>query len=204
MSVLLKFMQRCFAGAVLVIMTSCAGTEESPELERLERPPLIIDFSSSEQIGAGQSAAIVPQEEQQTEAENEAIPTIQLAEQSGSDTRITILEPFDEAWLMVTQALNQDAFEITDKDRDQGLIYVNFDPSAENSSVWGSTLDFFTGGDPAQGEYRLKLLENGMEIDVTAEMLITESFDDEDDDYSNPEVGVEEFLLKLYEQLQEN
>lgn len=172
-------------------------------MEKLERPPQMVNYSGD---GQDRFTDSVPQGDGAEAQEEEKKPNqnVRLMAVAGSNTKLEILEPFDQAWVLVAKALKYDsAFEVTDRNRDEGIYYVSYNPDDHDKSFLNSTLSFLTGGSESEGNYYLRLVESGPKSEVTAEMVVEEEFDDEGDSTADPEVGVEKILTALYKVLQE-
>lgn len=195
---------RLFLAFLAVIFASCSSNQERTPVEKLERPPQMVNYTTDDH--QDRFADSVPQGDGGEAQEEEKKPNqnVRLMTVSGSDTKLEILEPFDQAWVLVAKAMKYDsAFEVTDRNRDEGIFYVSYSPDKHNKSLLNSTLSFFTGGSESEGDYYLRLVESGPKSEVTAEMVVEEEFDDEGDSIADPEVGVEKFLTALYKVLQE-
>ena len=198
-----RFVWRIFLVSLITAAASCASSQKPKEFEGLERPPQMIKPPSEIQ---SQPADTEPEgEDAAMDVEEKKLNrNVQLTSVSGSDTTIRILEPFDQAWLLVVKALNDDSvFKVTDRNRDQGVFYVNYNPGNHDQTLWNNTVDFLTGGSESEGDYYIRLVESGQNTDVSAEMIVEEDFDDEGDNFADPESGVEKFLNALYIVLQE-
>jgi uncharacterized lipoprotein len=196
---------------ITLSILSCAGSNDD-QIEdihlnydpvKLERPPRIVDYSTMQEpagitadSAAEQTAGETPQQ-----IDN---PSVMLSAMAGSDTRIEIREPYSKAWSMVAKALTAKSFSVTDRDRDNGLFYVKFDPDAEgrDDSAWDNIVSFLAKDQSGAGEYHLKLEQFDSAIDVTAEMVEDENVDDEDD-LVDPDKSVEIFLTALFKVLRE-
>jgi uncharacterized lipoprotein len=170
---------------------------------KLERPPRIVDYSTMQEP-AGLTADSAAEQTAGETAQQIDNPSVMLSAMAGSDTRIEIREPYSKAWSMVAKALAAKSFSVADRDRDNGLFYVKFDPDAEGSddSAWDNIVSFLAKDQSGAGEYHLKLEQFDSAIDVTAEMVEDENIDDEDD-LVDPDKSVEIFLTALFKVLRE-
>lgn len=85
------------------------------------------------------------------------------------NSRLVINEPYDKAWLIVTKALTHKAVEITDRDRSQGVFFVQYDPEkyeVRDGSVWDEVAFFFGSRDSHELPYRVRVIENGAQTQV--------------------------------------
>ena len=89
----------------------------------------------------------------------------------GKPVAVVIDEPFDRAWRRVGVALDRGGFEVTDRDRSQGLFMINYlDPDYEQQkkSEQGFFANLFSSAkavDPVP--YRIRLSPDGEKTRVT-------------------------------------
>jgi outer membrane protein assembly factor BamC len=115
----------------------------------------------------GSGGVIVPAE----------IDQVKLSNFDGGATRIQIKESFNRGWRIVGKALTRQAIEITDRNMDEGVYYVEYDPQAreyEDGSIWDEFVFFFGGDQSQEKEYRIRL--SGKESQLT-EVIITNDKD---------------------------
>ena len=126
---------------------------------------------------------------------------------SAEKPMMKIKKLFDRSWILVEQALKLSKIEITDKNRDQGFFYVNFDPDAEESNDNVTFLFFEDEYDAAA--YKLIVEWSETTTEVTAELVNgvnTDSPDDEDrEDFEGSVVdGGAKLLKKLYKTIRDD
>ncbi len=101
---------------------------------------------------------------------------IELVEYSGGATRIRIEDNIDRSWRRIGKALSHHSIEITDRNQDDKVYFVQYDENfkkVEDGSLWDEAL-FIFGDDPAQEkEFRIKLAENG----ALTEVIVLDSND---------------------------
>ena len=143
--------RKIFCATVSVIILSCAGNQDKVQdpqaeydSEHLERPPQIVVYSAEkepESIPAEPGA----QETMDEPAQQTYNPNVMLSEMAGSDTKIIISELFSKSWSMVSKALTEKSFSVSDLDRDNGLFYVKYNPAAQDNndkSLWDNIVSF--------------------------------------------------------------
>ncbi len=128
----MKLIVKKYPTAVLLFgaaLVSCAsGDDKYRGTEMLERPPtLIVDKKN---------ASLPVEETLQTEAEPGLGDKVTLSE--SGPLRLTIKQPFVQAWNTVELALKQQEFAITDRNRDKGQFYIVYKPGGFFSKL----LDF--------------------------------------------------------------
>ncbi len=194
--------RRIFLGVFILILVSCSSGKDRAPVEKLERPPQMVSYPSEVQGHSADPSSETYGSEVPAE-EKKPNQNVRLMEVAGSNTKLEILEPYDQAWALVAKALKYDsAFEVTDRNRDGGVYYVNYYPDEHGGSFF-SKFSFLTGGSESEGSYNLRLVENGLNSEVTAEMIVEDDFDDELDSIVDPDTGVEQFLTALYKALRE-
>ena len=113
----------------------------------------------------------VTEESIETEESPEPEETIyvDLLEFSGGATRIRIEDTIERNWRTVGKALSRNSIEITARDEQDRIYYVQYDADfkkVEDGSLWDEVL-FIFGSDPAQEkEFRVRLVENGSLTEV--------------------------------------
>jgi len=94
---------------------------------------------------------------------------VDLLEFSGGATRIRIEDTIERNWRTVGKALSRNSIEITARDEQDRIYYVQYDADfkkVEDGSLWDEVL-FIFGSDPAQEkEFRVRLAENGSLTEV--------------------------------------
>ena len=119
---------------------------------------------------------------------------------------------FDRSWILVEQALKLSEIEITDKNREQGFFYVNFDPDAQGSKdteLIDSVSFFFFEDEYEAAAYKLIVKWNETDTEVTAELanqINTDLLDDDEDkeDFEGSIDGGAELLKKLYKTIRDD
>lgn len=89
----------------------------------------------------------------------------------GKPVAVVIDEPFDRAWRRVGVALDRGGFEVTDRDRSQGLFMINYlDPDYEQQkkSEQGFFANLFSNAEAVDPvPYRIRLTPDGETTRVT-------------------------------------
>ena len=117
---------------------------------------------------------------------------------------------FDRSWVLVEQALKLSEIEITDKHREQGVFYVNFDPDAGDSKdneLIDSVTFFFFEDEYDEAAYKLTVKWNETDTEVTAELVNqvnTDLLDDEDEDFGGSVDSGTMLLKKLYKTIRDD
>jgi outer membrane protein assembly factor BamC len=67
------------------------------------------------------------------------------------------------AWRMVGKALSRNSIEVTNRNQEEGLFHVQYDPDkkeVEDGSFWDEVIFFLKGFETNEQEFVLKLVEN--------------------------------------------
>jgi len=185
-----------FTSILLLAATaaSCTTTEDKYQsTEMLERPPTLIATTPTEP----QSAI---EESTPTKTQPGLGDAVTMTEADPS--RLDIKQPFDQAWSSVASALEQLELEITDRNRDEGLYYVTYDPDSYQPEDAGVFDILLLKHDYAEEGYILKLHEQGSATEITAEAANKNTAAAKDE--AAPADGAEKLLKTLYKTLRDD
>ncbi len=93
----------------------------------------------------------------------------ELADADQGAKRLHITAPSEIAWRMVGKALSRKAIEVTNRNQDERLFTVQYDPNrqeAEDGSFLDELVFILKGFDVNEQEYVIKLLESDRQTDV--------------------------------------
>ncbi len=160
------------------------GLEQPPEMEIVE------------------SAKVEPE---QNEQENlTGLGNIVSLSREDGEAVILIKKIFDRSWDIVGQTLDLTQVEVTDKNREQGVYYVNFDADQQSSSDKGlmeNVTFFLFKDDYEEAAYKLhvKWKENNTEIRAELVGQVKDDLlDDGEDDFEGEVDGGEKLMHLLY------
>lgn len=109
-----------------------------------------------------QSAEQQPAEQAETPSEDPAAPTpVELVHYADGERRLRIQKTPEFAWHLVSKALSRNAIEVTERDQDQKLFHVLYNPEvkkAEDGSLLDEALFFLKGIETNEKRYLLKLI----------------------------------------------
>ena len=94
---------------------------------------------------------------------------VELVDADEGTKRLRIGAPSAIAWRMVGKALSRKSIEVTNRNQEEGLFDVQYDPNkqeVEDGSVWDEIQFFFKGFEITEQEYVLKLVENNQQTEV--------------------------------------
>lgn len=192
----------------LLLLVACAPVERQySENELLERPPeMVIDRQA-----VGQETAVASD----TVANSETVKTSKglgsdVSINSDSPLQLKLNRSFDVAWHDLELALKQVEIEITDRDREKGLYYVNYDADdyrPEDSGFLDKSTAFFKN-DYSQLVYVLTVEELAGETRVTAAIAneaeqVNHNLLNDKDSTANLTLASDRLLLTLYKNLRD-
>jgi len=185
------------------VLVSCAEVEKSrykdtshlempPEMEIVETEPVVVgEYEKLTNTGLGDDVSYMGPDE---------------------DPVMKIKKLFDRSWVLVEQALKLSEIEITDKNREQGVFYVNFDPDARDSKdteLIDNVSFFFFEDEYDAAAYKIKVKWRETDTEVTAELVDqvnTDLLDDDEDkeDFEGSVDGGSKLLKKLYKTIRDD
>lgn len=114
---------------------------------------------------AADAAPTDPSPEPAPTVERKLIP-VELVNADQGTKRLRIGAPPVTAWRMVGKALSRNFIEVTNRNQEEGLFHVLYDPNSkevEDGSVWDEVVFFVKGFETNEQEYVLKLVENDIQ-----------------------------------------
>jgi outer membrane protein assembly factor BamC len=154
--------------------------QQSAETEQAEA--IAENSESADKIGT--EPAQQPEEageaiqQEQPEAEEEKYDKddktpVELVRFSDGERRLRISSSLNRAWHLVSKALSRNAIEVTQRDQDQKLFFVQYDPDAskaEDGSLLDEAIFLFKGFEANEKAYLLKLIP----VDGKTDLAITD------------------------------
>ena len=117
-------------------------------------------------------------DEEESESEVKGLANDVILAEVKQKPIIKIKKDFDRSWDIVEQALQLNEIEISDKNRDEGVFYVTFDPDTKSDSTFADAMTFFLFKDEyAEASYKLTLTEQKSESVITIEPIEIEEND---------------------------
>lgn len=176
-----------------LLVSSCAEVKSTKykDTSALEVPPAM-DIVEKPVAQVKASEAI----------ENKGLGDVVSVADSDNKQVIKIKKIFDRSWSIVEQALKLSEIQITDKNREEGLFYVKFNPSQQRSNKAGlmdSVSSFLFSDGYEEESYKLTVVWRVSDTEVSAELVETEQddpLDDEKGDFDGP-VDSSAKLIKL-------
>ncbi|MGR9101261.1 MAG: outer membrane protein assembly factor BamC [Gammaproteobacteria bacterium] len=169
-----KILMMFFGGIILLMLAGCAKMKTyfpdkekdyrySVEIPELDIPP---DLSREgiESSSGGSSAALAQTDGKDPEKPKKKaeIDKVRLLNYAGGASRLQLDEPFDKSWRIVGKAISHQSLEIVDRNRAEGIYYVQYDPDAqeiEDGSLWDELVFFFGKDKSQEKEYHIRLVE---------------------------------------------
>lgn len=174
-------------GAALVNVSACTYIKNLfPDKEKdyqftTEIPPLVLPAdlggSSIAKVPAAETADAPASETAASDVTpTETAPAIdkkliqvELLDSEQGAKQLRIGAPIAIAWRMVGKALSRNSIEVTNRNQEERLFHVQYDPNkneVEDGSIWDEVVFFFVGFDISEQEYVLKLVESNQQTDV--------------------------------------
>ncbi|MCK4841186.1 MAG: outer membrane protein assembly factor BamC [Methylococcales bacterium] len=174
----MKIKQLVFLSIALVQLASCSNAK-SPRYQdtsELEMPP---QMKISEK-------PVIAAIEKDEKIENKGLGDQVLLAGSPKNPVIKIKKLFDRSWNLVEQALKLSKIKITDKNREQGVFFVKFDPDEQGSSdrTWTESVASLFTDDYEEASYKLTVIWRESDTEVSAEVVNRENsrlLDDDED-----------------------
>ncbi|MGZ5012151.1 MAG: outer membrane protein assembly factor BamC [Methylobacter sp.] len=111
------------------------------------------------------AASAAPSPEPAPSVERKLIQVELISADQGTK-RLRIGTPPATAWRMVGKALSRKFIEVTNRNQEEGLFHVLYDPNkkeVEDGGVWDEVVFFLKGFETNEQEYVLKLVENDVQ-----------------------------------------
>jgi len=119
--------------------------------------------------GQAQAAPVPVEPSAEEEVETPRVIPVELVEFENGETRLRIGAPVSRAWRMVGKALSRKSLEVTERNQEDALFHVQYDPDeqpVEDGSLWDEVVFMFSGVQGNEKEYILKLVANGQQSEV--------------------------------------
>lgn len=181
-----------------MMLVACTTTDNSryQDNANLERPPeLPIDKQAVEQVATNE---IEPPKRRHGKGLG---PDVYMVEDS--PTELKIKRSFDEAWSLLSRAIQHNDIKVTDQDRSKGFYYVAYN----GGGFFSSAASLFDDGQD-KSTYLLKVESQGEETRVTASLANKDEQSDsgslKDGIADYPENKSSKLLELLYDTLHDN
>ena len=163
--------------------------ETPPEMVIVEKPKVLIEDSEViKNTGLGKNVSLAG---------------------LGKEPVIKIKKTFERSWAIVEQALKLNEIEITDKNRDEGVFYVLFDPDAKpaGSKITDTITFFFFEDEYVEAAYKLTVAWRDSDTEVTVELIDQVSndiLDDGEDEFEDTIDAGTKLLKTLYKTIKDD
>lgn len=152
-------------------VTETAETVESSE--QGEQSKIQSDTAETEQVAAQEPTETKPEDKEDKKDDKQESTPVELVRFSDGERRLRIASSPDRAWRLVSKALSRNSIEVTQRDQDQKLFYVQYDPDArkaEDGSLVDEVIFLFKGFEANEKEYLLILIP----VDDKTDLAITD------------------------------
>lgn len=178
---------------LLAALSACSEGKKYRDTADLETPP---------RLAINEKSSLGQQEAEQKDAKNSLAESV-FIDDAESPSVLKIKKLFDRAWDIVGQALEKKAIEITDKNRDKGVYFVKYDPSADTGEqLFGNVKIFIFEEEYREAPYKLTIVWRDTETEVRTEMLPQTESDENNDDEEFAD-GSSKLLKVLYEAIRD-
>jgi len=152
---------------VPLVIGACTGSKSSryKDTAHLEKPPIIVVAEKPRP-----PVPEIPEEED----ENTGLGQVVSLSGSADLPIIKIKKIFNRSWDIVEQGLNLSEIEITDKNRDEGVFYLKFDPdkqAAKDAGLLDSISFFLFKDEYKEASYKLTVQWRESVTDVSVELI---------------------------------
>jgi len=179
----MKLEKNCLVLLIPLLITACSDSVNTryTDTSHLEMPPVLIIAEQPAQVNQDKEVD-----------KNTGLGQVVFLSGPAAQPILKIKKIFDRSWNIVEQALNLSEIEITDKNRDQGVYYVKFDPDQKSSKESGvmDSLSFFLFKDEyEEAAYKLTVQWRDSDTEVSVERIEQDEdslLDDGEDDFENP------------------
>ncbi len=154
----------------LVLPTDLAGDSiaRPPAASATEKASSAATTETGDAASVAETTAATPQTETAPVIERKLIQ-VELVDAEEGTKRLRIGAPSATAWRMVGKALSRKSIEVTNRNQEEGLFNVQYDPNkqeVEDGSIMDEVKFFLKGFEITEQEYVLKLVGNNQQTDV--------------------------------------
>lgn len=155
--------------------------EIPPEMEIVETPKAIVEDKDKDKV--------------KVKVKESGLGDEVLLVGSAKKPVIKIKKLFDRSWNIVEQALKLNEIDVTDKNREQGVFYVLFDPDvlpANDPELMDKVTFFLFQDDFEEETYKVTVIWRESDTEISAELVEQLNTDLLDDDEDGSEGSVDE------------
>jgi outer membrane protein assembly factor BamC len=101
--------------------------------------------------------------------EKDTVSSVELLKYDDGESRLRLGAGFSKSWRVVSKALSHKSIEVTERNHEQGLFTVQYDPDekkVQDESILDEISFLFHGINSNDRKYFLKLEEHGQQTDV--------------------------------------
>lgn len=175
---------------ILLLTTACSNRHATADNTDLEKPPRL-------EIKVMPKAAVI-----EADVDNGLGDAVSLIDAK----RISLKQPFEQAWNTVETVLQFNQIEITDRNREKGEFFINYDPDnarRKNNDVIGDVAFFLFKDEYTEAPYKIIITESEQTVEITAhkrEYIQLDLLDDGEELEFDDEVddGADKLIRHLY------
>jgi outer membrane protein assembly factor BamC len=147
-------------------------TDASKQVFESEQPPVATatDTENPPVDPANASDTEKPVEIRSSETDDRnTVSSVDIVTYDDGESRLRVGAGFSKSWRVVSKALSRNQIEVTDRNHEQGLIALQYDPNEtkiKDDSIMDEFLFFLHGINNDDQEFKLKLEEHNGSTDV--------------------------------------
>lgn len=177
--------------SILSFVIACQSNKKYQDNTSLETPPILKSITPID-------TSLVAKKEPESGLNNAVILV--------DATHLSLKQPFEQAWTTLAMALEFNHIEISDRNRETGDYFINYDPdniSDKDSDLVDNIASFLFNNDYEEAAYKLTLTKNTQGVSISAKKLTPISMDllDDGEDIKFDDKfnqGVEKLIRHLY------
>jgi outer membrane protein assembly factor BamC len=131
-------------------------------------PPMPETSADSESGGSAEAAAPAAEPDDNSSAKSEEMP-VEFVVYDDGESRLRIPAGKVIAWNKVGKALSRNSLEVIERNQEEGLFIVRYDPQEKqykDDSFWDEFVFLFGGVEAKDNQYWLKLVEDNQRTDL--------------------------------------
>jgi len=195
MTMQIKKITNCWTLVLISLMIiSCSESKNTryKDISHLEKPPTMPTVKKQAKAGAED------EEKDEDVTEEKGLRDDVILAEIEQKPIIKIKKDFDQSWDIVEQALELDEIEISDKNRNEGVFYVIFDPDTKSDSTLADAMTFFLFKDDyREAAYKLTISQKQRESVISIHPIDSDEIDLLDDDGDDFDGTVDEGVILI-------
>lgn len=152
-------------------LTSNAGGSENSSDDSAERPPAdnVSDVAVPQDMPSAKPEISTTEIKDADESERDVVSSVEIVKYDDGESRLRLGAGFSKSWRVVNKALSHNTIEVTERNYDQAVITIQYDPNEKKvkDDSFMDEVDFILKGiDINDHVYVLKLEQHNQQTDV--------------------------------------